>query len=72
LYARVVVRERHDHAATVSILATSREALGVRGEHIAVGVAPSADAAGAVSVLASEAEALFVARVRRGVNWLST
>ena len=51
------------HAAHVSILATSREALGVRGEHIcplaSLGVPEAADA---VSVLASEAGALFVAR----------
>ena len=51
------------HAARVSILATSREALGVRGEHISP-LAPLEvpGAADAVSVLASEAGALFVAR----------
>jgi predicted ATPase len=51
------------HAACVSVLATSREALGVRGEHISplasLGVP---DAADVVAVLASEAGALFVAR----------
>ena len=50
-------------APRVSVLATSREALGVRGEHISplssLGVPDRADAA---SVLASEAGALFVAR----------
>jgi predicted ATPase/class 3 adenylate cyclase len=51
------------HAARVSILATSREALGVRGEHISplrsLEVPEGADP---VSVLASEAGALFVDR----------
>ena len=50
-------------ATRVSVLATSREALGVRGEQIfplaSLGLPVSADA---VSVLASEAGALFVAR----------
>ncbi|HUZ83632.1 MAG TPA: adenylate/guanylate cyclase domain-containing protein, partial [Gaiellales bacterium] len=50
-------------ATRVSVLATSREALGVRGEQIfplpSLGLPMSADA---VSVLASEAGALFVAR----------
>ena len=51
------------HAARVSILATSREALGVRGEHISpLASLEVPDAADAVSVLASEAGALFVAR----------
>ena len=51
------------HAARVSVLATSREALGVRGEHISplasLAVPVAADA---TSVLTSEAGALFVAR----------
>ena len=50
-------------ARRVSVLATSREALGVRGEQIfplaSLGLPVSADA---MSVLASEAGALFVAR----------
>ena len=51
------------HAAQVSILATSREALGVRGEHISpLASLDVPQAADAVSVLASEAGALFVAR----------
>jgi predicted ATPase/class 3 adenylate cyclase len=51
------------HAARVSVLATSREALGVRGEHIfplPSLTMPVAD--DRVSVLASEAGGLFVAR----------
>ena len=51
------------HAARVSMLATSREALGVRGEHISpLASLDVPDAADATSVLASEAGALFVAR----------
>ena len=51
------------HAAHVSILATSREALGVRGEHISpLASLDVPEATDAVSVLASDAGALFVAR----------
>ena len=51
------------HAARVSILATSREALGLRGEHISpLASLQVPDETDAVSVLASEAGALFVAR----------
>ena len=51
------------HAARVSVLATSREALGVRGEHISpLSSLAVPDRPDAVSVLASEAGALFVAR----------
>jgi predicted ATPase len=60
------------HAARVSVLATSREALGVRGEHIfplPSLTTPTAD--DPASVLASEAGGLFVARageVRGGLD----
>jgi predicted ATPase/class 3 adenylate cyclase len=51
------------HAPRVSLLVTSREALGVAGEHVAplasLGLPAGADA---VSVLASDAGALFAAR----------
>ena len=57
------------HAARVSVLATSREALGVRGEHISplasLAVPVAADA---TSVLTSEAGALFVARCLRSAR----
>ena len=53
------------HAAGVSVLATTREALGVRGEHIfplpSLTVPPTDDPQ---SVLGSEAGALFAARAR--------
>jgi predicted ATPase/class 3 adenylate cyclase len=59
------VTETTTHAGWVSVLATSREALGVRGEHLSP-LAPLALPAGsdAQSVLASESGALFVARAR--------
>ncbi len=50
-------------APRVSVLATSREALGVRGEHISpLASLEVPDGADATSVLTSEAGALFVAR----------
>jgi predicted ATPase/class 3 adenylate cyclase len=53
-------------AARVSVLATSREALGVRGEHVStlpsLGLPVGDDVA---AVLASEAGAVFVARARQ-------
>jgi len=59
------VAETTTHSERVSVLATSREPLGVRGEHITplapLGVSTVGDAP---SVLASEAGALFVARAR--------
>ncbi len=59
------VTETAAHAAGVAVLATSREALGVQGEHIfplpslSLPPAPDADA-----VLGSEAGALFMSRAR--------
>jgi predicted ATPase/class 3 adenylate cyclase len=60
-----LVAETTTHAPGVSVLATSREALGVRGEHLSP-VAPLALPADGDprSVLASESGALFVARAR--------
>ena len=50
-------------AARVSVLVTSREALGVHGEHVALLASlPLPTAADTASVLASDAGALFVAR----------
>ncbi len=50
-------------AAGVSVLVTSREALGVRGEHVApLASLPLPAGVDATSVLASESGALFVAR----------
>ena len=50
-------------AARVSVLVTSREALGVHGEHVApLASLPLPTAADTASVLASDAGALFVAR----------
>ena len=68
------VAETTTHTPRVSVLATSREPLGVRGEHIAplgpLGIPAAADPS---SVLTSEAGALFVARAgRRGARWTST
>jgi predicted ATPase/class 3 adenylate cyclase len=59
------VTEATTHAPGVSVLATSREALGVHGEHLSP-LAPLALPIGGdpQSVLASESGALFVARAR--------
>jgi predicted ATPase len=60
-----LVAETATRAANVSVLATSREALGVRGEQIfplpSLSIPPTADAP---AVLASESGALFVSRAR--------
>ena len=59
------VSETTMHAPGVSVLVTSREALGVRGEHIAPLASMSVPSdADPNAVLASEAGALFAARAR--------
>lgn len=66
------VSETASHAPEISVLATSREALGVRGEHIfplpSLTLPPSGESD---AVLASEAGALFASRAREASGELA-